>query len=167
MKRIVIKEGKNWAENDYMLPTIGTIWERQYELTESCLYQVKNTSYGINKLWGVSGFPYHKRNSVRICWMPTEEMVSVYGHTFVGSVVFRIYATAYVNGVREIRSLTTVKPGQRIDCLISNQGNNASVWINGVSTTFKVRLPLITYTLPAYFGGIPPAPHDMIIKRLK
>ena len=156
MKRIVIKEGKNWAENDYMLPTIGTIWERQYELTESCLYQVKNTSYGINKLWGVSGFPYHKRNSVRVCWMPAEDMKA-----------FNIYATSYVNGVREIRGLTTVKPGQRIDCLISNQGNNASVWINGVSTTFKVRLPLITYTLPAYFGGIPPAPHDMIIKRLK
>ena len=156
MKRIVIKEGKNWAENDYMLPTIGTIWERQYELTESCLYQVKNTSYGINKLWGVSGFPYHKRNSVRICWMPTEDMKA-----------FNIYATSYVNGVREIRGLTTVKPGQRIDCLISNQGNNASVWINGVSTTFKVRIPLITYTLPAYFGGVPPAPHDMIIKRLK
>ena len=156
MKRIVIKEGKNWAENDYMLPTIGTIWERQYELTESCLYQVKNTSYGINKLWGVSGFPYHKRNSVRVCWMPTEDMKA-----------FNIYATSYVNGVREIRGLTTVKPGQRIDCLISNQGNNASVWINGVSTTFKVRIPLITYTLPAYFGGVPPAPHDMIIKRLK
>jgi hypothetical protein len=156
MKRIVIKEGKNWAENDSMLPTIGTIWERQYELTESCLYQVKNTSYGINKLWGVSGFPYHKRNSVRVCWMPTEDMKA-----------FNIYATSYVNGVREIRGLTTVKPGQRIDCLISNQGNNASVWINGVSTTFKVRIPLITYTLPAYFGGIPPAPHDMIIRRLK
>jgi hypothetical protein len=156
MKRIVIKEGKNWAENDYMLPTIGTIWERQYELTESCLYQVKNTSYGINKLWGVSGFPYHKRNSVRVCWMPTEDMKA-----------FNIYATSYVNGVREIRGLTTVKPGQRIDCLISNQGNNASVWINDVSTTFKVRIPLITYTLPAYFGGIPPAPHDMIIRRLK
>ena len=156
MKRIVIKQGKNWAENDYMLPTIGTIWERQYELTESCLYQVKNTSYGINKLWGVSGFPYHKRNSVRVCWMPTEDMKA-----------FNIYATSYVNGVREIRGLTTVKPGQRIDCLISNQGNNASVWINDVSTTFKVRIPLITYTLPAYFGGVPPAPHDMIIKRLK
>ena len=156
MKRIVIKEGKNWAENDSMLPTIGTIWERQYELTVSCLYQVKNTSYGINKLWGVSGFPYHKRNSVRVCWMPTEDMKA-----------FNIYATSYVNGVREIRFLTTVKPGQRIDCLISNQGNNASVWINGVSTTFKVRIPLITYTLPAYFGGVPPAPHDMIIKRLK
>ena len=156
MKRIVIKEGKNWAENDSMLPTIGTIWERQYELTVSCLYQVKNTSYGINKLWGVSGFPYHKRNSVRVCWMPTEDMKA-----------FNIYATSYVNGVREIRGLTTVKPGQRIDCLISNQGNNASVWINGVSTTFKVRIPLITYTLPAYFGGVPPAPHDMIIKRLK
>ena len=156
MKRIVIKQGKNWAENDSMLPTIGTIWERQYELTESCLYQVKNTSYGINKLWGVSGFPYHKRNSVRVCWMPTEDMKA-----------FNIYATSYVNGVREIRGLTTVKLGQRIDCLISNQGNNASVWINGVSTTFKVRIPLITYTLPAYFGGVPPAPHDMIIKRLK
>ena len=156
MKRIVIKQGKNWAENDSMLPTIGTIWERQYELTESCLYQVKNTSYGINKLWGVSGFPYHKRNSVRVCWMPTEDMKA-----------FNIYATSYVNGVREIRGLTTVKPGQRIDCLISNQGNNASVWINDVSTTFKVRIPLITYTLPAYFGGVPPAPHDMIIKRLK
>ena len=156
MKRIVIKEGKNWAENDSMLPTIGTIWERQYELTVSCLYQVKNTSYGINKLWGVSGFPYHKRNSVRVCWMPAEDMKA-----------FNIYATSYVNGVREIRGLTTVKPGQRIDCLISNQGNNASVWINGVSTTFKVRIPLITYTLPAYFGGVPPAPHDMIIKRLK
>ena len=156
MKRIVIKEGKNWAENDSMLPTIGTIWERQYELTESCLYQVKNTSYGINKLWGVSGFPYHKRNSVRVCWMPAEDMKA-----------FNIYATSYVNGVREIRGLTTVNPGQRIDCLISNQGNNASVWINGVSTTFKVRIPLITYTLPAYFGGVPPAPHDMIIRRLK
>ena len=34
------------------------------------------------------------------------------------------------------------------------------------STTFKVRIPLITYTLPAYFGGIPPAPHDMTILRL-
>ena len=156
MKRIVIKKGNNWAENEDLLPTIGTIWERQYELTESCLYQVKNTSYGINKLWGVSGFPYHKRNSVRVCWMPTEDMKA-----------FNIYATSYVNGVREIRFLTTVKPGQRIDCLISNQGNNASVWINGVSTTFKVRIPLITYTLPAYFGGVPPAPHDMIIKRLK
>jgi hypothetical protein len=156
MKRIVIKQGKNWAENDPMLPTIGTVWRTEYELTESCLYQVKNTSYGINKLWGVSGFPYHKRNSVRVCWMPTEDMKA-----------FNIYATAYVNGVREIRGLTTVKPGQRIDCLISNQGNNASVWINGVSTTFKVRIPLITYTLPAYFGGVPPAPHDMIIKRLK
>ena len=138
-----------------MLPTIGTIWKRQYELTESCLYQIKNTSYGINKLWGVSGFPYHKRNSVRVCWMPAEDMKA-----------FNIYATAYVNGVREIRGLTTVKPGQRIDCLISNQGNNASVWINDVSTTFKVRIPLITYTLPAYFGGVPPAPHDMTIIRL-
>jgi hypothetical protein len=165
MKKIIIKEGKNWAENDSMLPTIGTIWKRQYELTESCLYQEKNTSYGINKLWGVSGFPYHKRNSVRICWAPIEEVAFVHD-TFVESVVFRIYATAYVNGVREIRGLTTVKPGQRIDCLISNQGNNASVWINGISTTFKVRIPLITYTLPAYFGGIPPAPHDMTIIRL-
>lgn len=155
MKKIIIKEGKNWAENDSMLPTIGTIWKRQYELTESCLYQIKNTSYGINKLWGVSGFPYHKRNSVRVCWMPAEDMKA-----------FNIYATAYVNGVREIRGLTTVKPGQRIDCLISNQGNNASVWINDVSTTFKVRIPLITYTLPAYFGGVPPAPHDMTIIRL-
>ena len=157
MKRIVIKEGKNWAENDPMLPTIGTVWRREYEFTESCLYkQTGLEGYGINKLWGVSGFPYHKRNSVRVCWIPAEDMKA-----------FSIYATSYVNGVREIRGLTTVKPGQRIDCLISNQGNNASVWINGVSTTFKVRIPLITYTLPAYFGGVPPAPHDMIIRRLK
>jgi hypothetical protein len=27
--------------------------------------------------------------------------------------------------------------------------------------------PVITYTLPAYFGGIPPAPQDMVIIRSK
>jgi hypothetical protein len=157
MKRIVIKEGKNWAENDPMLPTIGTVWRREYEFTESCLYkQTGLEGYGINKLWGVSGFPYHKRNSVRVCWMPHEQ----------GQYI-KMYATSYVNGVREIRYLCQVQFGQKVRCLISNQGNNASVWINGASTTFKVRIPLITYTLPAYFGGIPPAPHDMIIKRLK
>ena len=156
MKKIVIKQGENWAENDLMLPTIGTIWKREYEFTESCLYKSTGTEgYGINKLWGVSGWPYHKRNSVRICWMPNEE----------GQYI-KMYATAYINGHREIRYLCAVQPGQKVWCLISNQGNNASVWINGYSTTFKVRIPLITYTLPAYFGGIPPAPHDMIIIRL-
>ncbi len=157
MKRIIIKEGKNWAENDLMLPTIGTIWRRDYEFTESCLYKSTGMEgYGINKLWGVSGWPYHKRNSVRICWMPNEE----------GQYI-KMYATAYINGHREIRYLRAVHPGQKVRCLISNQGNNASVWINDFSTTFKVRIPLITYTLPAYFGGIPPAPQDMTILRLK
>ena len=50
MKRIVIKEGKNWAENDPMLPTIGTVWRREYEFTESCLYkQTGLEGYGINE----------------------------------------------------------------------------------------------------------------------
>ena len=157
MKRIIIKEGKNWAENDLMLPTIGTIWERKYKFMESCHYESTGTEgYGINKLWGVSGFPYHKRNSVRVCWMPSEK----------GKYI-KMYATAYINGHREIRYLCSAHVGQEVWCLISNQGNNASVWINSFSTTFKVRIPLITYTLPAYFGGIPPAPHDMTILRLK
>jgi hypothetical protein len=157
MKRIIIKQGENWAENDLMLPTIGTIWKREYEFTESCLYKSTGTEgYGINKLWGVSGWPYHKRNSVRICWMPNEE----------GQYI-KMYATAYLNGHREIRYLRAVHPGQKVRCLISNQGNNASVHINDFSTAFKVRIPLITYTLPAYFGGIPPAPQDMTIIRLK
>jgi len=156
-KKILIKQGENWAENDPMLPTVGTVWQREYRFTESCLY--KNTGmegYGINKLWGISGFPYHKRNSVRIGWMPHEE----------GQYI-KMYATAYINGRREIRYLSSVQVGQKVVCLISNQGNNASVWINTQSTTFKVRIPLLTYTLPAYFGGIPPAPHDMTILRLK
>lgn len=156
-KRILIKKGENWAENDPMLPTMGTVWKREYEFTESCLYKYSGTEgYGINKLWGVSGFPYHKRNSVRICWRPNEE----------GQYI-KMYATCYINGRREIRYLCSVQVEQKISCLISNQGNNASVWINNYSTTFKVRIPLITYTLPAYFGGIPPAPHDMTIIRLK
>lgn len=156
-KEILIKQGENWAENDPMLPTMGTIWKREYMFTESCLYKNTGTEgYGINKLWGVSGFPYHKRNSVRIGWMPHDE----------GQYI-KMYATAYINGRREIRYLSSVQVGQKISCLISNQGNNASVWINSQSTTFKVRIPLLTYTLPAYFGGIPPAPHDMTIIRLK
>lgn len=156
-KEILIKQGENWAENDPMLPTVGTIWKREYMFTESCLYKNTGTEgYGINKLWGVSGWPYHKRNSVRIGWMPHDE----------GQYI-KMYATAYINGRREIRYLSSVQVGQKISCLISNQGNNASVWINTQSTTFKVRIPLLTYTLPAYFGGIPPAPHDMTIIRLK
>jgi len=156
-KEILIKQGENWAENDLMLPTMGTIWKREYMFTESCLYKNTGTEgYGINKLWGVSGWPYHKRNSVRIGWMPHDE----------GQYI-KMYATAYINGRREIRYLSSVQVGQKISCLISNQGNNASVWINTQSTTFKVRIPLLTYTLPAYFGGIPPAPHDMTIIRLK
>lgn len=156
-KEILIKKGENWAENDLMLPTVGTIWKREYMFTESCLYKNTGTEgYGINKLWGVSGWPYHKRNSVRIGWMPHDE----------GQYI-KMYATAYINGRREIRYLSSVQVGQKISCLISNQGNNASVWINTQSTTFKVRIPLLTYTLPAYFGGIPPAPHDMTIIRLK
>ncbi len=88
MKRIIIKAGNNWAENDLMLPTIGTIWKREYEFTESCLYKSTGMEgYGINKLWGVSGWPYHKRNSVRICWMPNEQ----------GQYI-KMYATAYING---------------------------------------------------------------------
>ena len=156
-KKILIKKGENWAENDPMLPTMGTVWKREYEFTESCLYKNTGTEgYGINKLWGVSGFPYHKRNSVRICWMSSEE----------GKYI-KMYATAYINGRREIRYLCSVPIGQKVWCLISNQGNNASVWINKYSTTFKVRIPFITYTLPAYFGGIPPAPQDMVIIRSK
>jgi hypothetical protein len=156
-KKILIKQGENWAENDPMLPTVGTIWQREYRFTESCLYKNTGTEgYGINKLWGVSGFPYHKRNSVRIGWMPHDE----------GQYI-KMYATAYINGRREIRYLSSVQVEQKVVCLISNQGNNASVWINTQSTTFKVRIPLLTYTLPAYFGGIPPAPHDMTIIRLK
>ena len=147
MHTIYIKKDKNWAENDYMVPTMGTIWKRTYMLTESCLHTTEG-GYGINKLWGISGRPYHKRNSVRVCWMPEGD-------------AFRIYATSYVNGTREIRGMTTVRPGEKIHCLISNQGNNASVCINGVCTTFKVRLPFITYALPVYFGGILPAPNDM------
>ena len=156
-KKILIKQGENWAENDPMLPTVGTVWQREYRFTESCLYKNTGTEgYGINKLWGVSGFPYHKRNSVRIGWMPHDE----------GQYI-KMYATAYINGRREIRYLSSVQVEQKVVCLISNQGNNASVWINTQSTTFKVRIPLLTYTLPAYFGGIPPAPHDMTIIRLK
>ena len=140
-----------------MLPTVGTVWQREYRFTESCLYKNTGTEgYGINKLWGISGFPYHKRNSVRIGWMPHDE----------GQYI-KMYATAYINGRREIRYLSSVQVEQKVVCLISNQGNNASVWINTQSTTFKVRIPLLTYTLPAYFGGIPPAPHDMTIIRLK
>lgn len=157
-KKILIKQGENWAENDPMLPTVGTVWQREYRFTESCLYKNTGTEgYGINKLWGVSGFPYHKRNSVRIGWMPHDE----------GGQYIKMYATAYINGRREIRYLSSVQVEQKVVCLISNQGNNASVWINTQSTTFKVRIPLLTYTLPAYFGGIPPAPHDMTIIRLK
>lgn len=156
-KKILIKQGENWAENDPMLPTVGTVWQREYRFTESCLYKNTGTEgYGINKLWGVSGFPYHKRNSVRIGWMPHDE----------GQYI-KMYATAYINGRREIRYMSSVQVEQKVVCLISNQGNNASVWINTQSTTFKVRIPLLTYTLPAYFGGIPPAPHDMTIIRLK
>ena len=140
-----------------MLPTVGTVWQREYRFTESCLYKNTGTEgYGINKLWGVSGFPYHKRNSVRIGWMPHDQ----------GQYI-KMYATAYINGRREIRYLSSVQVEQKVSCLISNQGNNASVWINTQSTTFKVRIPLLTYTLPAYFGGIPPAPHDITIIRLK
>ena len=151
MKTIYIKAGKNWAENDYMVPTMGTIWKRTYVLSEECLHPLEG-GYGINKLWGISGRPYHKRNSVRVCWMPDES-----------GKFFNLYATAYVNGNREIRDMATVQAGDKIVTIISNQGNNASVCINGVCTTFKVRLPFITYALPVYFGGILPAPWDMKI----
>lgn len=154
MKTIRIKEGKNWAENDFMVPTVGTIWNRTYVLTEDCLHPI-DMGYGINKLWGISGFPYHKRNSVRVCWMPHES-----------GTYFVLYAAAYVNGHREIRELASARPGDRIRCLISNQGNNCSVWINDMSTTFKVRIPLVTYTLPVYFGGVLPAPWDMEVLRV-
>jgi hypothetical protein len=153
-KVIVIKKGQNWPLNDPMLPTMGTIWKRSFVFTNSCLYPIKGYSYGINKLWGISGMPYHKRNSVRVCWLPT-----------VDGKAIQLYATSYVNGVREIRKSTIVKPGDVVDCLISNQGNNASVCINGVCTTFKVRIPFVTYMLKVYFGGIPAAPQDIYILR--
>ena len=153
-KVIVIKKGQNWPLNDPMLPTMGTIWKRSFVFTQSCLYPTEGYIYGINKLWGISGMPYHKRNSVRVCWLPT-----------VDGKAIQLYATSYVNGVREIRKSTIVKPGDVVDCLISNQGDNASVCINGVCTTFKVRIPFVTYMLKVYFGGIPAAPQDIYILR--
>ena len=154
-KVIVIKKGQNWPMNDPMIPTAGTIWKRSFVFTNSCLYPIDGHSYGINKLFGISGMPYHKRNSVRVCWLPTKDGNSI-----------QLYATAYVNGVREIRESTIVKPGDTVDCLISNQGNSASVCINGVCTSFNVRIPLVTYMLKVYFGGIPAAPQDICILRV-
>ena len=106
-----------------------------------------------NKLMGISSDRIHK-NSIRIgwAWNPAKQMVDL---GFYG----------YLDGQRVMQPLTSVAPGQAIDCELRMTNNG--LYARAGSASFNlpgslgVSFPTTWIMHSAYFGGDEKAPHDL------
>lgn len=140
MSTYLIKKGGMRSGLHFELRLFPKSQTFRFKFDESCLYEPLEKPgeplQQVNKLAGISA-GFHHDNSVRIGWAcigPNPKEIMLYGY-------------AYKDGVRSIKEMYPVKPGE---------------WL-----TLEVSLPkraLWGYRLHFYFGGTVPAPHDMKIE---
>ncbi len=121
----------------------------------SAIYQtvIPNNQKDINKLWGFSEGFNNQYNSARMGWGYSNGAIRLYGYV-------------YSKGVRYSKEITTVVPGEEINCSIKISGSTYIISAKGIS----VSLPRGTTAAKAngyqqypYFGGDETAPHDIYI----
>jgi hypothetical protein len=122
---------------------------------ESAIYQTvdPNNQYDINKLWGFSEGLNNQYNSARIGWGWSDEAL-------------RLYAYAYVKGVRHSQEISTVPIGVDINCSIKVSGSTYIFTVNSTSVTLPRGLSTSSasgYQQYPYFGGDETAPHTIRI----
>jgi hypothetical protein len=121
----------------------------------SAIYQTVDpgNQYDINKLWGFSEGFNHQYNSARIGWSWNDGAL-------------RLYAYAYVNGVRHSQEISAVDIGADISCSIKIAGNSYIFTVNTASVILPRALSTSQasgYQLYPYFGGDETAPHLVTI----
>lgn len=126
---------------------------------ENCLVAVGGQDYyDINKLFGFA-FGRHHRNSLRVGWRTTGELIDLYYY-------------GYKKGVRESFEIKTgIIPGKEYDIDIDYIIDSYRISVTDDEgmrvisyVEFKVPFFLLGYKLFPYFGGNQPAPVTMKIK---
>jgi hypothetical protein len=156
-RSFLIRKGNHAADGNNL-----EIIDRNYihvrvQFDSSAIYVAAtgNNQGDVNKLLGFSDCDtHHQENSARIGW------------SWNGKAIV-LYAYAYVNKERMIKTLASVFINEPIQCSIRAEGEKYYFEVNG----HKDSLPRhcgdyqgSRYRLYPYFGGDETAPHDISIK---
>ena len=151
----IIPAGEHYCNQRTVTPVTLSGISFKVKFDSSAIYTTIDPSnqFDINKLMGFTeGFDPHT-NSARIGWS-------------YNSGALRLYAYAYINGVRMSQEITPVSTNEEIICSIILSGNESIFSVNNL----RVSMPravnsLITsgYLLYPYFGGDETAPAQICI----
>ncbi|HEX5651453.1 MAG TPA: hypothetical protein VFX58_00175 [Chitinophagaceae bacterium] len=150
-----IQAGQHYCDQNTIKSVRTSEMKFMTKFDNSAIYQTVDpgNQYDINKLWGFSEGFNHQYNSARIGWSWNDGAL-------------RLYAYAYVNGVRHSQEISTVGIGTDISCSIKITGNSYIFTVNGASVTLPRALSTSQasgYQLYPYFGGDETAPHLITI----
>lgn len=151
-----IKAGNHYCEQEQMEFMTDPAIQAMVTFDSSAVYtsQVANNQGDVNKLIGFSDCgANHQENSARLGW-------SWNGRKFV------VYAYAYVNKTRIIKTLDSVDVKQSFPCSVKGRGYYNYFKVNDHTDSVERACAGYTgyhYKLFPYFGGDEAAPHDMRI----
>jgi len=156
-RTFLIKKDNHSAEGNSMEMLSRNFMNCQVQFDSSAIYESLNTSNqaDVNKLFGFSDCDtHHQENSARFGWAWNGK----------GMV---LYAYAYVNRERFIKTLATVSLYQPVNCSIRAEGNQYYFRVNNLVDSLPRHCSDYNgsrYRLYPYFGGDETAPHDISIK---
>jgi hypothetical protein len=156
-RTFLIKKGNHAAEGNHFETLSRNFLNCQVQFDSSVIYEsVYAPNQGdVNKLFGFSDCDtHHQENSARFGWAWN-------GKSLV------LYAYAYVNSERLIKTLGTVPLYQPVDCSLKAEGNQYYFRVNDHLDSLPRHCDAYNgsrYRLYPYFGGDEVAPHDITIK---
>ncbi len=152
-----IKQGNHYCEQNQAELMFDTTINATVVFDSSAIYTsltIENQG-DVNKLIGFSdGGTNHQENSARLGWSWNGQKVV-------------LYAYAYVNKVRIIKTIALADINQEVTCAVQAKTDYYSFTVNGVTDTvqrYSAGYTGLRYKLFPYFGGDEAAPHDVRIK---
>jgi hypothetical protein len=152
----IIKKGSHAASGSHFQLLRTSAIQCEVTFDSSAIYQSVNpeNQEDVNKLIGFSDCnDEHHQNSARLGW-------SWNGHAVA------IYAYAYVNGERMIRTITDVPVNETVKCSVSVSGDKYFFSVDNNRDSLPRHCTGYSnarYQLYPYFGGDEVAPHDITI----
>ena len=152
-----IRQGNHYPEQNTVVLMVDPVINATVTFDGSAIYTTRSADNqgDVNKLIGFSdGGTNHQENSARLGWSWNGQKVV-------------LYAYAYVNRNRIIKTLDMVAVNQPFTCAVKAEKDHYTFTVNDRTDTvqrYTAGYTGLRYKLFPYFGGDEAAPHDMHIQ---
>ena len=165
MSEYTIKKGNHYASVSIFKKIGGIGWKitrvaMRFSFHKECWWAPprNNDDNDLNKLAGIGFGTNHKKNSVRLAWIPDfarQGVIKIYGYTYDEKKTAQSFTFQYI---------TSIQVGETCEATIESHGSYA-ITVNGVTIHMdNIKTdPDLCFHLYPYFGGNNTAPCDMII----